>query len=149
MAAKLIISTWGENDDPSTKTQINHIDGDKSNNSIDNLEWVSPSDNQKHSSSVLGKKTPKPSRPPEPVLQFDMEGNYIAEYENAHKAAKFLSIPSGSFNIRTCCDGLGRKKTVGGFIWRYKSSFSEKSDMLTEMRKVSQDIRDTYIKYRI
>lgn len=40
---------------PSTH-QINHIDGNKSNNLIDNLELVTPSENMKHSYHVLGNK---------------------------------------------------------------------------------------------
>lgn len=47
--ARVVAKTFIYNDDPITKTQVNHIIGEhKWNNSIYNLEWVTPSENQDH-----------------------------------------------------------------------------------------------------
>ena len=45
---RLVAETYIPNDDDN-KTQVNHIDGNKLNNSVRNLEWVSPKENSLHS----------------------------------------------------------------------------------------------------
>ena len=45
---KLLAELFIENDNPSEKIEVNHIDGDKGNCSLDNLEWCTPSENNQH-----------------------------------------------------------------------------------------------------
>lgn len=50
---RMIALTWIPNDSPDTKTQVNHKDGDKLNNSLENLEWVTNAQNIQHGMSEI------------------------------------------------------------------------------------------------
>lgn len=50
---RLVAATFIEN--PENKLQVNHIDGNKHNNAVSNLEWVTNSENQRHRIDILGK----------------------------------------------------------------------------------------------
>lgn len=50
---RLVAEAFIKNDDPLNKTTVNHIDGDRSNNCVTNLEWCSYSENEKHAYDVL------------------------------------------------------------------------------------------------
>lgn len=101
---------------PDNKEQINHKDGNKLNNHIDNLEWATQSENQLHRFNVLGIRHKKGSDSPiaKPVNQYDLNGNLICEFGSLEEASKKTNI---SAKYISACK-TGKTKTAGGFIWK-------------------------------
>ena len=99
---------------PDGKPEINHLDGNKINNHVDNLEWATHRENTDHA-WVTG-LTPSPPKAKErSVLQF-YEGQKIAEYKSIDIAAIINRISAE--DICKCCKG--KRKNAGRFFWRYK-----------------------------
>lgn len=100
---------------PQNKSTVNHKDGDRSNNIVENLEWATYSENNVHSIDVLGRDS-KNRSDSKPVLQFDKVGNFIKEYPSMREAQRQTKI----IGIDKVCSGVKYRKTAGGYVWRYK-----------------------------
>lgn len=89
--------------------EVNHIDGDKANNSISNLEWVSRSENVRHSMKVLGHK---PLGPKAKKVRDEITGDV---FNRAKEVSKKYGI-SISYVYNQLA---GREKDMEGHRFRY------------------------------
>lgn len=90
---------------PDKLPYINHIDENKQNNNVTNLEWCTP----KHNSEEYTRKRCL-------FTQCDLSGNFIKDWNSMTEAA--LAVKGTKHGISKCC--AGKLKTYRGFIWKYK-----------------------------
>lgn len=85
---------------PDNLPEVDHIDGNKTHNYLNNLQWITHRDNVRKSKN-------------KPILQYSLDGEFVREWECAHDVGKIVSK-----NIYECLKG--RRKSAYGYRWFYK-----------------------------
>lgn len=96
---------------PNNLPQINHKDGDKQNNNVDNLEWCTQSYNMKHAYR-LGLEKPKGIK----IYQWSVDGDLINIYDSIREANRFMKLNKSSSTIKNHCKN---GKPYKGFLWSF------------------------------
>lgn len=132
---RLVIAYFGNIPENYDRLQVNHIDGNKENNMIENLEWCTPKGNQQHRINVLGKhmrgdKNPMFGKSGEKSPVFK---GYIQQINPFTKEIVGIYAGSGeasrSIGVRACnlIKAIKKGKVYHGYLW--VRNISEQADL--------------------
>lgn len=124
---RILLEAFVEN--PKNKSNIDHIDTNKLNNTLDNLRWATCKENSNNPISLprIKKALEKAHKVCEKgVAQYDKEDNLLCVYSSIAKASEMTGISKAS--IGSVANGravyskegwLVRNLTAGGYKWRF------------------------------
>ena len=126
---RLVAETWIEN--PNNKPEINHKDGNKQNNSIDNLEWCTSSENQQH--AVDNMLQPITVSTYKGKLSKEQRDEIINRY-NIENISKRQLAKEYEVSHTTINDLLNNKYNYGDNVCNEYEDFLKTIDELNELR---------------
>ena len=118
---RIVANTFIPN--PNGLLEVNHIDENKTNNCVQNLEWISHRENALHGTALerghrkLRKK----------VIQLTKDGQLVKEYESLLAVRKETGWHIG--NISKCAKGNPEYPSAYGYTWRFASDIDARESI--------------------
>lgn len=112
---------------PNNLEEVNHIDGNKSNNSISNLEWCNRLWNERC------KKKHISGYPPMPIIQTDENDRIINEFESVSDCSKQLH-----HNCKTIHDYINKNKVIhkDNKTYKLKYKYPTKTKVKLDLKSI-------------
>ena len=118
---------------PENKCCVNHKDGNKLNNNVDNLEWCTYSENSLHAYRIGLKKSPK-IRPwqKKAVYQWNEDGTLLKFWKNPEDLRKAFNITAQKIS-----KSIHFNRTCIGYIFTYTDQFVPRTPLSKGMVKIT------------
>lgn len=118
---RLVLQTFKPNPNPELYTQINHIDENKENNRLDNLEWCTAEENNNY--GTRKERATKTRRLHfVPTVQLDLKGNII----NVYYQKEDIETQNKEMTFKHVARSINKEKNICyGYFWIKLDKYNE------------------------